>query len=133
MRPLDGIKILDFTQFLAGPLCTLLLSDLGADVIKLENPPLGDGTRYITNITNEKSSNYTTRNRGNKSVILNLNDERQNNIFLEMVKTADAVVENFKPGTLEIQYRRTESNHALCTPVLLMIKIRCRFCAPAKN
>lgn len=101
MRPLDGIKILDFTQFLAGPLCTLLLSDLGADVIKLENPPLGDGTRYITNITNEKSSNYTTRNRGKKSVIMNLKDERQKNIFLEMVKTADAVVENFKPGTLE--------------------------------
>lgn len=101
MKPLEGIRILDFTQFLAGPLSTLMLSDLGAEVIKLENPPLGDGTRYITNITNEKSSNYTTRNRGKKSVIMNLKDERQRSLFLEMVKTADAVVENFKPGTLE--------------------------------
>lgn len=101
MKPLEGIKILDFTQFLAGPLSTLLLSDLGAEVIKLENPPLGDGTRYITTMTNEKSSNYTTRNRGKKSVAMNLKDEKQRDIFLEMVKTADAVVENFKPGTLE--------------------------------
>lgn len=101
MKPLEGIRILDFTQFLAGPLCTLLLSDLGAEVIKLENPPLGDGTRYITDIRNDKSSNYTTRNRGKKSVIMNLKDERQKAIFLEMVKKADAVIENFKPGTLE--------------------------------
>lgn len=101
MKPLKGIKILDFTQFLAGPLSTLLLSDLGAEVIKLENPPLGDGTRYITDIVNEKSSNYTTRNRGKKSVIMNLKDEKQRAVFLKMVETADAVVENFKPGTLE--------------------------------
>lgn len=101
MKPLEGIKILDFTQFLAGPLSTLLLSDLGAEVIKLENPPLGDATRYIASIQNEKSSNYTTRNRGKKSVIMNLKDPQQKEIFFEMVRTADAVVENFKPGTLE--------------------------------
>ena len=101
MKPLEGIRVLDFTQFLAGPLSTLMLSDLGAEVIKLENPPLGDGTRYITTITNEKSSNYTTRNRGKKSVVMNLKDARQRALFLEMVKTADAVVENFKPGTME--------------------------------
>lgn len=101
MKPLEGVRILDFTQFLAGPLSTLFLSDLGAEVIKLENPPLGDGTRYITDIVNEKSSNYTTRNRGKKSVILNLKDEKQKEYFLRLVETADAVVENFKPGTLE--------------------------------
>ena len=101
MKPLEGIKILDFTQFFAGPLCTMLLQDMGADVIKLENPPYGDGTRYSPSTRNEKSTNYTSRNRGKKSVLMNLKDERQVAIFLEMVKTADVVIENFKPGTLE--------------------------------
>lgn len=101
MKPLQSIKILDFTQFFAGPIATLLLSDMGAEVIKLENPPLGDATRYNAAIDNEKSTNFTTRNRGKKSVAMNLKDERQKDIFLEMVKSADAVVENFKPGTME--------------------------------
>ena len=101
MKPLEGVKILDFSQFFAGPLCTLLLSDMGAEVIKLENVPIGDPTRYNVAIENDKSTNFTTRNRGKKSVIMNLKDERQKAIFLEMVKTADAVVENFKPGTLQ--------------------------------
>lgn len=100
-KPLSGIKILDFSQFFAGPIATLLMSDMGAEIIKLENPPLGDATRYNTAIVGEKSTNFTTRNRGKKSVVMNLKDERQKAIFLEMVKTADAVVENFKPGTLE--------------------------------
>lgn len=101
MQPLEGIRILDFSQFFAGPIATLLLSDMGAEVIKLENPPLGDQTRYNQALENEKSTNFTTRNRGKKSVVMDLKDERQKSIFLEMVKTADAVVENFKPGTLE--------------------------------
>lgn len=100
-KPLDGIKILDFSQFFAGPIATLLMSDMGAEVIKLENPPLGDNTRYNNAIIGDKSTNFTTRNRGKKSVAMNLKDSRQKAIFLEMVKTADAVVENFKPGTLE--------------------------------
>lgn len=101
MKPLEGIKILDFSQFFAGPLATMLIGDMGAEVIKLENPPLGDTTRYNTAIENEKSTNFTTRNRGKKSVLMNLKDERQKALFFEMVKSADAVVENFKPGTLE--------------------------------
>ena len=101
MKPLDGIKVLDFTQFFAGPIATLLLSDMGAEVIKLENPPAGDGTRYTTAVINESSTNYTTRNRGKKSVAMNLKDERQKAIFLEMLKTADVVIENGKPGTLD--------------------------------
>lgn len=99
--PLKGFRILDFTQFFSGPVCTMMLSDFGAEVIKLENPPKGDATRYGNVLRDGHSTHYATRNRGKKSVLLNMKDEAQKNMFLELVKTADAVVENFKPGTME--------------------------------
>lgn len=102
MKPLEGIKVLDFTQFLAGPLCTMYLSDMGAEVIKLENPnSAGDMTRYTPCIINESGSNYATKNRSKKSVLMNLKDDRQKQLFFKMVETADVVIENFKPGTME--------------------------------
>lgn len=99
--PLNGIRILDFSQFLSGPLCTLMLSDFGAEVIKIENPPLGDNTRYGPYIEQEVSSHYAMRNRGKKSIVLNMKNEEHKKLFLKMVKTADAVVDNYKPGTME--------------------------------
>ena len=101
MKPLEGIRILDFTQFMAGPMCTLLLSDFGAEVIKIENPPLGDNTRYGKIIEDEASSHYAARNRGKKSILLNMKYPAHKDAFLKLVKTADAVIENFKPGTME--------------------------------
>lgn len=101
MKPLEGIRILDFTQFMSGPICTLMLADYGAEVIKLENPPLGDTTRYGNIMENCASSHYATRNRGKKSVVINMKDPAQKELFLKLVETADAVVENFKPGTME--------------------------------
>ena len=101
MKPLEGIRILDFTQFMSGPICTLMLSDYGAEVIKLENPPYGDGTRGGNIIENGCSSHYATRNRGKKSVVINMKAPAQKELFLKLVRTADAVVENFKPGTME--------------------------------
>lgn len=100
-KPLEGLRILDFTQFMSGPICTLLLCDYGAEVIKIENPPLGDATRYGNIVDNKVSSHYASRNRGKKSIALNMKDPAHRNVFLELVKTADAVVENFKPGTME--------------------------------
>ena len=100
-KPLEGMRILDFTQFMSGPMCTLILSDFGAEVIKIENPPLGDNTRYGKIIEDQVSSHYAARNRGKKSIVLNMKDQKQRDLFLELVKTADAVVENFKPGTME--------------------------------
>lgn len=100
-KPLEGFRILDFTQFMSGPMCTLLLSDFGAEVIKIENPPLGDATRYGTIVEQESSSHFATRNRGKKSIVMNMKDESHKKMFLELVKTADAVVENYKPGTME--------------------------------
>ena len=99
--PLKGIRILDFSQFLSGPLCTLLLCDFGAEVIKIENPPLGDNTRYGPYIERDVSSHYAMRNRGKKSIVLNMKDAEQRALFLELVKSADAVVDNYKPGTME--------------------------------
>lgn len=101
MGPLTGIKVLDFTQFLSGPYCTMMLSDLGAEVIKLEHPPVGDPTRYVLPGVNKKSIFYSSPNRGKKSVLMDLKDDRQRAIFYEMVKTADVVISNFRPGTME--------------------------------
>jgi crotonobetainyl-CoA:carnitine CoA-transferase CaiB-like acyl-CoA transferase len=99
-KPLEGFRILDFSQFMSGPMCTLLLNDFGAEVIKIENPPIGDNTRYGNIIDNGTSSHFATRNRGKKSIVLNMKDEAHKNLFLELVKTADAVLENYKPGTM---------------------------------
>lgn len=100
-KPLEGLRILDFTQFMSGPMCTLLLSDFGAEVIKIENPPLGDVTRYGTIVEDGASSHFATRNRGKKSIVMNMKDESHKKMFLELVKQTDAVIENYKPGTLE--------------------------------
>lgn len=100
-KPLEGFRILDFSQFMSGPMCTLLLSDFGAEVIKIENPPIGDNTRYGNIIDRDVSSHFATRNRGKKSIVLNMKDETHKKMFLDLVKTADAVIENYKPGTME--------------------------------
>lgn len=100
-KPLEGYRILDFSQFMSGPMCTMLLSDFGAEVIKIENPPIGDNTRYGQVIDNGTSSHFATRNRGKKSIVLNMKDEAHRDLFLKLVKTADAVIENYKPGTMK--------------------------------
>lgn len=99
-KPLEGVRILDFTQFMSGPMCTLLLSDFGAEVIKIENPPTGDSTRYGPVIDNEATSHFATRNRGKKSILLNMKNPEHVELFLKLVPTADAVIDNYKPGTL---------------------------------
>lgn len=100
-RPLEGIRILDLTQFMSGPMCTLLLSDFGAEVIKIESPPIKDDTHDGEIAKTRNSILYAVRNRGKKSVILDLKNETQKKMFLELLTTADAVVENFAPGTME--------------------------------
>ena len=101
MKPLEGIKVLDFSQFLSGPFCTMILADMGADVIKMERPPAGDVTRWSPPGRDGASTYFISCNRGKKSVLMDLSDPRQKAIFLEMVKDADILVENYKPGTME--------------------------------
>ncbi len=99
--PLDGIRILDLTQVLFGPFATMLLSDLGAEVIKIERPEVGDIARGNGPVVRGVSTYFLSLNRGKKSVTLNLATEPGVEVLLKLVKSADVLVENFKPGTME--------------------------------
>lgn len=98
MRPLSGLRVIDLTHILAGPYCTRLLSDAGADVIKVEYEP-GDAYRHLEPFVQGKSVIFANVNRGKRSLGLNLKTEDGLHIFLELVKKADVLVENFRPGT----------------------------------
>lgn len=99
--PLDGLKVLDLTRVLAGPYATMLLSDLGAEVIKIEQPEIGDESRGFGPFRNGFSLYFMSVNRGKRSVTLNLKTERGITIFKELVSQCDILVENFRPGTMK--------------------------------
>lgn len=98
MRPLNGIRVLELTHILAGPYCTRLLSDAGAEVIKVEYES-GDAYRHLEPFVQGKSVIFANVNRGKKSLGLNLKTEEGLQILLELAKKADVLVENFRPGT----------------------------------
>ncbi len=98
--PLEGIRILDLTWVLSGPFATMVLSDLGADVIKIERPKVGDIARGNGPHINGLSTYFLSLNRGKKSIILNLVSEYGKDIFLRLVEHADVVTENFVPGVM---------------------------------
>ncbi len=99
--PLNGIKVLDLTRVLAGPYATMLLGDLGAEVIKIEQPGTGDESRNFGPFKNGFSLYFMSVNRGKRSVTLNLKTERGRAIFKELLNQTDILVENFRPGTME--------------------------------
>ncbi|MCJ7490624.1 MAG: CoA transferase, partial [Dehalococcoidia bacterium] len=99
--PLKGVKILDLTWVLAGPFASMVLCDLGADVIKVERPGVGDVARYTAPIVNGESCYFFSVNRGKRSLTLDLKSERGRDLFLRLVEKADVVMENFTPGTME--------------------------------
>ena len=101
MSLLKGIKIIDLTRFVAGPHCALVLSDLGAEVIKIEKPNKGDDLRIIGPKVDNISLWAAVLNRGKKSLSLDLKSEEGRKIFLKLVKSADVVLENFRPGVME--------------------------------
>src|SRR5690349_19802837 len=100
---LAGIRVLDLSRVLAGPLCTMLLGDLGADVIKVERPGSGDDTRGWGPPFDERgeAAYYLSVNRNKLSVALDLDSSADRDILRELVLSADVVVENFRAGTLE--------------------------------
>lgn len=100
-KALEDIIVLDLTRVLAGPYCTMLLADYGAKVIKIEIPKKGDDTRGFGPLKNGSSMYYANVNRGKKGITLNLKDTEGKKIFLEMVKKADIVVENYRPGVMD--------------------------------
>ena len=96
--PLEGVKVLDFTAIMAGPYCTLMLADMGADVTKIETFPEGDGSRRFEPKVNDESYCFAVLNRNKKSVALDLKQAQGKEIFLKLAKEADIIVENFRPG-----------------------------------
>jgi formyl-CoA transferase len=98
---LSGVRVLDLTRVLAGPFSTMMLADLGADVIKIEVPGKGDDSRAFGPFKNGESSYYMNLNRNKKGMTLNLKSQEGKEIFLELVKKADIVMENYRPGTME--------------------------------
>ncbi|MGG1657983.1 CaiB/BaiF CoA transferase family protein [Brevibacillus sp. NRS-1366] len=101
MKPLQGLQVLDLSRILSGPYCTMILADMGAEVIKIESPQ-GDDTRaWGPPFIGTESCYFLSVNRNKKSLVLNLKTSEGKKIFLDLVKSADIVVENFRPGTLD--------------------------------
>lgn len=98
---LDGVKVLDLTRVLAGPYCGMMLADMGAEVIKIEMPGKGDDARRNAPIVNGESVYYMNLNRNKKGMTLNLKSERGREIFRELVRQSDIVLENYRPGVME--------------------------------
>ena len=102
MRPLEGIRILDLTRVLSGPYCTMLLGDLGAEVIKVERPGEGDDTRaFAPPFQGDQAAYFLSINRNKKSITLDMKSERGKEILWRLVDLSDVMVENFRPGAME--------------------------------
>lgn len=100
-QALNGIRVLDLTRVLAGPYCTMMMADMGAEVIKIESPEKGDDSRHFGPYIHGESTYFMSINRNKKSITLNLKDEDAQKIFFDLVTQVDVLTENFKPGTME--------------------------------
>lgn len=101
MGPLEGLKVLDMTRVLAGPYCTMLLGDLGAEIIKVEVPVTGDDSRHFGPYQHGESAYFMSLNRNKQSITLNLKTEEGKALLKSFITKVDVVVENFRPGTME--------------------------------
>jgi len=99
--PLDGLLVVDLSRVLAGPYCTMVLADLGARVVKVEVPGTGDDARQFGPFSNGKSAYFMSLNRGKESIALDLKAPEDRTIFEALVKKADVLVENYRPGTMD--------------------------------
>lgn len=101
MQALTGIRVLDMSRLLPGPYCTMLLADFGAEVIKIEEPGKGDYSRSFPPFLKDFGYWHLQLNRNKQSIVLDLKSEEGKKIFLELIKTADVVVESYRPGVLK--------------------------------
>ena len=104
-RPLTGIRVIALEQYMAGPYCSMLLADAGAEVIKIERPGVGDPRRsippFIENNGIKKAGGFMAYNRNKKSIALNIRNDEGKKIYQDLVKNADVVVENLRPGSVD--------------------------------
>lgn len=99
--PLTGIRVLDLTRALAGPYCTMMLGDMGAEIIKVESPEGGDDSRsWAPPFIGQESAYFLSCNRNKKSITLNLRTEKGKKILTDLIKVSDVLVENFRPGVM---------------------------------
>lgn len=102
MGPLNGMKVIDLTHVMAGPTCTLMLADMGADVIKIEKTPDGDDTRrMLPPKIGDEAAAYMMMNRNKRGIVLDLKTDGGKKVLRQLVQTADVLVENFGPGVME--------------------------------
>jgi CoA:oxalate CoA-transferase len=101
MKPLENVVVIDLTRILSGPFCTMLLADFGARVIKIEPPGYGDESRLLGPHINSESTFFMSVNRGKQSMTLNLKTEEGRALLKELIKRADILVENYRPGTMK--------------------------------
>ncbi|HEY5598230.1 MAG TPA: CoA transferase, partial [Kiloniellales bacterium] len=99
--PLDGMKVIELAHVMAGPVCGLMLADMGADVIKVEKPAGDDTRRAVPPEINGESASYMMVNRNKRGIVLNLKDPRAVVVLKRMLATADVVIENYRKGTME--------------------------------
>src|SRR5689334_5664940 len=111
---LDGLRVLDATQVMAGPFAAMLLADLGADVIKLE-PPSGDSTRQMPGAVGTDTPAFNAVNRGKRSIAIDLKSSEGRGVFRRLAAAADIVIENYRPGvmaSLELDYASLSHDNA---------------------
>src|SRR4051812_25799116 len=118
--PLDGVRVIDVSRLVAGNMLSLQLADFGAEVIKVEDPKRGDPLRDWR--VKGVSVHWKIYGRNKKSLALSLREPRGRELFLELVKTADILIENFRPGTLESMGFAPDALHAV-TPGLVIVRI----------
>ncbi|MCW5688169.1 MAG: CoA transferase, partial [Pseudolabrys sp.] len=100
--PLTGLKVVDLTHVMAGPTCTLMLADMGAEVIKIEKTPKGDDTRYsVPPKIGDEAASFLMMNRNKRGVVIDLKTKGGAAILRKLIAKADVLVENFAPGVLE--------------------------------
>src|SRR6185503_3971358 len=100
MAPLDGLRVIDLTRVVAGPYCTMMLGDMGAEVLKIEEPQHGDDSRAWGPYINGWGSFFLELNRSKKSVTLDLKTPSGASTLRRLIETADILIENFRPGSL---------------------------------
>jgi crotonobetainyl-CoA:carnitine CoA-transferase CaiB-like acyl-CoA transferase len=121
-RMLSGCRVLDFTQYLAGPTITRLMAEMGADIIKVELAPMGDPSRLLPTVKNGRSGYFVQQNRGKKSLCLDFSKPAALEVIRELVRKVDIVVENFGPGVMEKRELDYESLSKL-NPRLIMASL----------
>lgn len=121
LPPLKGLRVLDLTRYVAGPHCTLLLAEFGADVVKIERPKRGEDFRGMQPTWNGESLLFLTLNRNKRSITIDLACEQGRELVKKLAAKADILVENFRPGTMEKLGLSWETLHAI-NPRLIMAR-----------